>query len=369
MATDGNSMSGGATRGGDETFEGIAKVVAARPGARVRAIVVDVGTDVEGGCTAASGNQVASAGPSVALPATATSGRTFTPRWNLQGHGVIASVARDLLLQERPEKGAVLDKIMNEDPYQRGRDNGVADYAQWPDRIKGAKPTDPPGIREFVDLGTRTKIDHYQDFPHELGSQGEAFPAASSGNGRLLDALQQWATALKDETDPAARASALGFVLHLVGDIHQPLHCAALVEAARFPEGDQGGNLIWWGQKSTLHGLWDDALVKKSDDVPATIAEIKADLSREDFAADLAKKDFRAWAEGSWSAAVDVYETFLASSKHIGRTTREGREGEEYEGQWFESPTAEYRKNAHALAVRRAKLAALRLTDLLVSLL
>ncbi len=52
----------------------------------------------------------------------------------------------------------------------------------------------------------------------------------------------------------------LCWLLHLVGDVHQPLHCTALF-SERFPEGDRGGNLlrvrIDGGEPTKLHLLWD----------------------------------------------------------------------------------------------------------------
>ncbi|MGO9112854.1 MAG: S1/P1 nuclease [Thermoguttaceae bacterium] len=55
----------------------------------------------------------------------------------------------------------------------------------------------------------------------------------------------------------------LCWLLHLVGDVHQPLHCTALF-SERFPKprGDRGGNLLLvrinGGQPTKLHLLWDD---------------------------------------------------------------------------------------------------------------
>lgn len=60
--------------------------------------------------------------------------------------------------------------------------------------------------------------------------------------------------------DPAARAEAravaLAWVLHLVGDVHQPLHTASRVTPAH-PDGDRGGNLVTLGS-TNLHAVWDD---------------------------------------------------------------------------------------------------------------
>lgn len=59
-------------------------------------------------------------------------------------------------------------------------------------------------------------------------------------------------------TRPEDRAVTLAWILHLVGDIHQPLHTSARVTADA-PVGDQGGNLCKLAQSSrfSLHSYWD----------------------------------------------------------------------------------------------------------------
>ena len=60
-------------------------------------------------------------------------------------------------------------------------------------------------------------------------------------------------------TDSAERAVALCWVLHLVGDIHQPLHTGSLFSARLFESGDAGGNGIDTSE-GNLHAVWDRAL-------------------------------------------------------------------------------------------------------------
>jgi hypothetical protein len=77
------------------------------------------------------------------------------------------------------------------------------------------------------------------------------------------------------------RAVYLCWLIHLVGDIHQPLHCASLW-TEDVPEGDRGGNLSWArivdGLPARLHFTWDALL--GDDTLPATIQDTVADLGR-----------------------------------------------------------------------------------------
>lgn len=78
--------------------------------------------------------------------------------------------------------------------------------------------------------------------------------------GNIVLALDYNLSLLRDTgADVAARAVALCWVLHLVGDIHQPLHSGALVSSALFSSGDRGGNGIPV-RGGSLHSTWDGAL-------------------------------------------------------------------------------------------------------------
>src|SRR5262249_13045573 len=56
-----------------------------------------------------------------------------------------------------------------------------------------------------------------------------------------------------------ARTEALIFLIHLVGDAHQPLHCA--------DNNDHGGNdvhVLFFGTADNLHAVWDTSLIKRT---------------------------------------------------------------------------------------------------------
>jgi hypothetical protein len=77
----------------------------------------------------------------------------------------------------------------------------------------------------------------------------------------VVDKLEEQAKILADKTQPKEkRAGALKWVVHLAGDLHQPLHCADR-------NGDRGGNtpLVFYPGKRTpgsLHFVWDTLLLR-----------------------------------------------------------------------------------------------------------
>ncbi len=80
-------------------------------------------------------------------------------------------------------------------------------------------------------------------------------------NLNVIQALQGnlgvWHDATATDAD---KAVALCWILHLTGDLHQPLHTVALFSSAYFPRGDRGGNEIpvaWDARTRNLHSVWD----------------------------------------------------------------------------------------------------------------
>jgi hypothetical protein len=93
-------------------------------------------------------------------------------------------------------------------------------------------------------------------------------PAQEIHRMNVLQAIDFNTAILKDTARaPEDRAVAICWIMHTVGDVHQPLHATALFTQNMFPpgstnpEGDRGGNRISFGtaKASNLHSLWDDA--------------------------------------------------------------------------------------------------------------
>ena len=85
---------------------------------------------------------------------------------------------------------------------------------------------------------------HYIDYPL-IPPDFPLKPAPMPGDD-VLAGISKSSKALKNLTkvfDARTRAKMLSFLLHLVGDVHQPMHCETLFdEKFPEPEGDRGGN-------------------------------------------------------------------------------------------------------------------------------
>lgn len=182
--------------------------------------------------------------------------------WGFEGHQIVADIARAELT---PAVRAKVDAILMTDTDDlTGHD--MAAEATWADvyRSHGGRAT---AQWHFVD----TEIDGSADIDAACFGHPASDGAASSGPSRdcVVDKVREFAAELGDRaTPPAERLLALKFLLHLVGDLHQPLHAS--------DNHDRGGNcvLLALGGSRTqnLHAFWDTGVVEALGGDPAQVA-------------------------------------------------------------------------------------------------
>jgi hypothetical protein len=209
-------------------------------------------------------------------------GTSTAAAWGDEGHQVIALIAEHYLTPEARTRVAAL--LEGDASGLVARD--IAHEATWADRYRDS---DRDSTRERY-LGTREW--HFVDLELEGADLAAAChgrpplpPATPASRGPaedcVVDKIEQFSAELRDpRTGEDERRLALEFLLHFVGDVHQPLHAG--------DDHDQGGNSIRVegpGHES-LHHEWDVELVRRlgKDDVEIAgmlIARISpADRSR-----------------------------------------------------------------------------------------
>lgn len=211
----------------------------------------------------------------------------------------------------------------------------------WPDEIRreGGEYDHPKW--HFIDYPLRPFR-----FPVE--------PDASPGDD-ILYGLRQAERSLSDrKAPPRERAIYLSWLIHLLGDLHQPLHCASLFNRA-FPNGDKGGNdfFVKPGERGiSLHSFW-DGLLGTSGKPQAHLnyaIEIQAAHPRKSLKELRNAKTAKAWSLESRAVAI---EHAYLHGKLPGGTSRETGP---------DLPDG-YTKAAKAVAEKQAALAGCRLAD------
>lgn len=154
--------------------------------------------------------------------------------WGPIGHRITGAIAQDALSGVARAKAEIL--LNNED---------LAEAATWPDDMR----SDPS---EFWQ--TTSTPWHY------VTVAGDDYaPSDEPPQGDALTALKRFTATLRDPKAPLDdQRTALRFVVHIIGDLHQPLHVGTGT--------DKGGNAVkvtWFGKPTNLHTVWDSSLIEQ----------------------------------------------------------------------------------------------------------
>jgi hypothetical protein len=160
-----------------------------------------------------------------------SSGAVFA--WGSTGHRVVGEVA-----------SRYLDVSVKLKVHKILKGQSLARVSTWPDEIK----SDPASYQYTFNW-------HYTTWHSEDSEHSESEETASTGF--LLKSISEQLSILKDsQSSEEQKSFALKFLVHLVGDLHMPLHVGNGT--------DQGGNLCqvsYMGKATNLHALWDEGLI------------------------------------------------------------------------------------------------------------
>jgi len=160
---------------------------------------------------------------------------TFAHAWGPSGHRIVAALAERQL---DPAAKAEVRRLL-----APSHERSLTDIASWADDLRH----DPAQAA----LGRATAPLHFVNFS---SSACQYDPPRDCPDGRcVVAAIDRYAKILGDRSRPdAERAEALRFLVHFVGDVHQPLHAGY--------RDDRGGNryqVQWNGRGTNLHAIWD----------------------------------------------------------------------------------------------------------------
>lgn len=252
--------------------------------------------------------------------------------WDNPGHMAVAGLAYDelsaveqgklvALLKEHPGISLVTEGFPSGSPADR---DFVMAFATWPDLAKRSPDYKENGYEANDPAITKVAFDHlmhkgwhFIDTPLWVGTGQASATLPTTPRVNAVAVVNILKTQLTSGETEAVKAYDIGWLLHLVGDLHQPLHAVTGVSEA-FPKGDVGGNdILLQGVtrgESELHAYWDDILGKtapsdKQTHLPrldkdvATADEIITQIQGMPLGADADNVDPAAWAAESFKVA------------------------------------------------------------------
>lgn len=149
--------------------------------------------------------------------------------WGREGHKVVALIAESRLT---PAARAEVQRLLASEGS-----SSLADVALWADEIKSVKALRQPSHGVNLPLDS-SPYDPKRDCGHKIC---------------VIEAIERLQPTLADKRLPiSARMMALKYLVHLVGDIHQPLH-ATVIASYR--------TIVFNGVSQRLHKVWDSGII------------------------------------------------------------------------------------------------------------
>lgn len=256
--------------------------------------------------------------------------------WNELGHKVIATIAYTHLNDTaRHEVDDLLTYFNQEYPDL----HTFPELADWPDMLRSQK----------IELFTHW---HYID----VGFSTDGTPVKNViDTDNAAWAMTNLPVIVKNtHANAFERARFLGFLAHIVSDLHQPLHAVSYFSSDH-PEGDHGGNDYVINFKNgalnsmKLHALWDEGVTlfyPANDNIDVLAEKIMKDYPESYFATRVNDLEPNNW----------LQEDMALAKKYV------------YDTPQHETPSQSYLTNGKAIAEQQAALAGYRLAALLNTL-
>lgn len=302
--------------------------------------------------------------------------------WSKSGHMATGAIAYRVLKKESPDTIPKVVALLKKHPYYDSKDAPAAE--RWKPKLDALASDaerdeflfmlaarwadDARDDEDYYPQGKHYDQFHYINTPYKPAGQPSSVKVAQPSDINILRGYDKFLAQFKEGATASARAVGLCWVLHLIGDAHQPLHSTSLF-TEKFQKdgtklvGDRGGTRFYIRKKAgsspmSLHSYW-DGLVTTNSSYAGNRKEVDKLMenpahAKEKLATDLARPDFDDWLDESFRLAKKATYTFDGELLK-GGTTKASAEA---------LPTG-YHEEAEKHAERRAVLAGYRIADVL----
>lgn len=209
--------------------------------------------------------------------------------WGTTGHRVVGEIAQRHLTKKAKKE---LQKIIGQETLPL--------WANWADFIKS----------DTTHTWDHASKWHYVNMPGNLGKDEFINGLKQLQGENLYTQIKEMSAQLKNKSLPVEkRQIALRFLIHLVGDLHQPLHVGR--------QEDLGGNKIsvtWFDKQTNLHSVWDNSIVEFQQYSYTEYANI-LDIADPDDVKAWQQSSLEDWFYDSYTLANKVYASVPADGK------------------------------------------------------
>ncbi len=301
-------------------------------------------------------------------------GSSSAQAWDPYGHMVVCQLAYDRL---NPKAKAAVDELVQGVKHPTQKYNFVT-VGCWMDDIREDNPEIP-----FTGQFKPWHFITWGHNPSDTNPPLEPGTSAESAKGNIVIALKRAQAVLEGGTDPEIpdKSYALAILCHLVGDVHQPLHCASrhFKDQSGKIVNDRGGNSVTIDNAPpmqlplgvtapmNLHAFWDAAYRGRFDAKTGQMVVDNAygDYTKKDMA--LLEPLFAGLDQFAPAVGVSLEPDFVAWAKESNALAREMAYAKlpRFEKDRYADVDASYTAEAKQIAQARLVLGGYRLASLL----
>lgn len=285
--------------------------------------------------------------------------------WSDTGHKITGYIAWTRMT---PATREAVIKILREAPEDSSLS---AYYMQYGSQLEDTRKRDYFMLTAtWADLIRERAFDtRYKKYHHSNWHYSDTFWTRTAGGiellkapeegGLALDRLREYDALIRSPASNSAKAIAIAWIEHLIGDLHQPLHTSARVTDLE-PKGDQGGNLFLLTpqgtprpQQENLHWFWDSiverSIPNRDNDCDADFLIPIAEKMMKSYPYEKVRSRLQPGNFGVWAAeSLRLAQTEVFSPDLVR----------------FQKPAEKYRKKAFDVSRERLTMAGYRMGDL-----
>ncbi len=211
--------------------------------------------------------------------------------WGSKGHDIVAAIAEQHLTTKAKKK---IDRLLD--------GKSIVYYSSWMDNIQNSP---------YWENGyNKTKTWHYANV--DKGMTYETMPENPDGDVvKGLEMLTDQMMNNYDNLTDSMRVDYLKMIVHMVGDLHCPMHAGRLSD-----RGGNGTKVVWFRSETNLHSVWDSRIIDSAR--TWSYSEWRDNLDRESrkYRKSVSAGSYEDWFSETVEEAARIYE-YVESSGSI----------------------------------------------------
>ena len=203
--------------------------------------------------------------------------------WGSKGHDVVAAIAEQHLT---PKAKKQISKLLD--------GKSIVYYSSWMDNIQNSP---------YWENGyNKTKTWHYANVDEGLTYQ----TMTKNPDGDVVSGLEMLTKEMTENYDnltDSMRVDYLKMIVHMVGDLHCPMHAGRLSD-----RGGNGTKVMWFRNETSLHSVWDSKIVESARKWHYTEWTEQLDRKSRKFKKEVMKGSYEEWFNWTVENAASIYE-------------------------------------------------------------